>query len=325
MLQTFFIPSPSMEPTLMGPLDSQGRDISPAWQRLTGAWNYRATKYRQPKNLGGDKLIASKMLFRLRPPARGDVVVFTPPMEAVLGTSPHFTDPDTLAPINLYMVRVFLEQNPGVLSKDEISALADTALKMHPEIALARGARIESEADLIRLLPVPSQDDYIKRVIAVAGDRVRVVQDVGVFINGELQREAYVEAGVAPSAISFPRTIASPGPRPTLASTADASSPMMMASRREAFRRSFSFWLQSSIDGGWFAYQRQYAERILPNVRKTDQGDEFVVPSGHVFVMGDNRRDGSSYDSRFWGCVPVSSVKARAVATFWPLDRLKLL
>jgi signal peptidase I len=44
------------------------------------------------------------------------------------------------------------------------------------------------------------------------------------------------------------------------------------------------------------------------------------VPKGDVFVLGDNRPD--SYDSRYFGMVPVRSITGQAVFAFWPLDRL---
>ncbi len=43
-----------------------------------------------------------------------------------------------------------------------------------------------------------------------------------------------------------------------------------------------------------------------------------TVPDGHYFMMGDNRDD--SQDSRFWGFLPASYVKGRALFIYWSFD-----
>lgn len=43
-----------------------------------------------------------------------------------------------------------------------------------------------------------------------------------------------------------------------------------------------------------------------------------TVPDGHFFMMGDNRDD--SQDSRFWGFLPQSYVKGRALFIYWSFD-----
>jgi signal peptidase I len=53
------------------------------------------------------------------------------------------------------------------------------------------------------------------------------------------------------------------------------------------------------------------------------EGQVVHVPPGYVFVMGDN--SGSSYDSRYWGFVPETSIIGRADIIFWPLDRIRIL
>ncbi|WP_420595379.1 signal peptidase I [Deinococcus sp.] len=52
----------------------------------------------------------------------------------------------------------------------------------------------------------------------------------------------------------------------------------------------------------------------------TDQ-KEFTVPAGQYFVMGDNRTENGSEDSRLFGPVPLRDIAGRAAAVIWPIMR----
>lgn len=64
-------------------------------------------------------------------------------------------------------------------------------------------------------------------------------------------------------------------------------------------------------------------ERIY--VRNTAHGNfpPQRIPDGYVFVLGDNRD--ASNDSRFWGELPLSNIKAKAWLRYWPVSRLTVL
>mgnify|MGYP001035283346 FL=1 len=49
----------------------------------------------------------------------------------------------------------------------------------------------------------------------------------------------------------------------------------------------------------------------------------WVVPSGQVFVLGDNRNNSS--DSHRWGTVPLEYIVGKAVLVYWPPTEWKLL
>jgi len=64
--------------------------------------------------------------------------------------------------------------------------------------------------------------------------------------------------------------------------------------------------------------------RVLPyKYGPRDNFGEVKVPEGKIFVMGDNRD--YSYDSRFFGFLPVERLRGRALLVYWPINRWRII
>lgn len=84
-------------------------------------------------------------------------------------------------------------------------------------------------------------------------------------------------------------------------------------------------------NGAVTVYNKQHPSGYNPDLKYEPSGtqtlidtDETVQP-GQLFVMGDNRTPGGSFDSREWGELPSSYIIGNAVLRLLPLDQVKIL
>ena len=129
----------------------------------------------------------------------------------------------------------------------------------------------------------PIFTNYVKRVIGLPGDRIRI-QGNNVYVNGEVVPEHHITA-------------------------------------RDHNRKDPLEILDNPPRKAGELYDVYYRPGPADDDQEYDafQGkDEIVVPEASYFVMGDNRNN--SEDSRYWGFVPRDLVIGRAMFVYWSYD-----
>lgn len=75
-------------------------------------------------------------------------------------------------------------------------------------------------------------------------------------------------------------------------------------------------------DGNVYVNGSMLDEDYIINDSYTHIYDESVweVPKGYVFVLGDNREEGASKDSRYFGCISIKTIKGITGFRYFPID-----
>lgn len=160
--------------------------------------------------------------------------------------------------------------------------------------------------DIVIAVPPDRDEDYIKRVVALPGDRIALVNGQ-IILNGK----------------AIPRAV-----EPPIQIPIDANSPCPQSSYGNALARKPSGQMVCELPAYRETLPNGATYTVIDHIRQPlDDMEEITVPADHLFLMGDNRdhsadsrAPASPYGNGLGGPIPLSSVGGRAEFTTFSLD-----
>jgi signal peptidase I len=294
LFQAFYIPSGSMEPTLLGPANGTG---------------------------AGDRLLVNKLVYRVSNPHRGDIVVFHAPPEVTGGSELHGTEDPSEG--KEFIKRVMGEPGETISvapprvtidGKQAISLTNTGSFNNGNSIAgISIGDQPPHPSKDGRSLEIPSYGEKATRVVAVADLHIKRTP-YRVEANGQVLLES------PDGRIQEMEGLANRfGADPTVEGRAfkvegtdgGSEEPDLVVLKGQSL----------AYKPGQVMINGKAVEDYTPRTPEYGMAPVKLGPDQY-FMMGDNRNN--SNDSHAWGPLKRDRVIGRAEIIFWPLNRFKI-